>query len=120
MEGLIGLIITWIVTAVSLVLISQLNIGITVTSFGKAMIAALVIGLVNAILGPVVSFLALPFTICTLGLFALVVNALLFWVAAALVEGFALRNGFWSALLGSVLLSIINSVLFWLLGLVGL
>lgn len=115
-----NLLLTWIVTALSLLLITQLNIGITVRSFGTALIAGLVIGLVNAFLGPILLLLTLPLTILTLGLFAFVVNALLFWLAAAIVSGFSLRNGFWSALIGSVLLSIINAVIFWLLGLIGL
>ncbi|NTU85454.1 MAG: phage holin family protein [Chloroflexales bacterium] len=116
----LNLILTWVVTALSLLLITRLNVGITVQSFGTALIAALVIGLVNAFLGPIVKLLSLPFIILTLGLFAFVVNALLFWAAAGLVKGFSLRNGFWSALIGSVLLSIANAVIFWLLSLVGL
>lgn len=113
---MLNLLVTWLVTALSLLLITRLNLGITVRDFSSALVAALVIGLVNAILGPILRFLTLPLTILTLGLFALVVNALLFWLAAGLVKGFKLRDGFWSALLGSVLLSIINAVFFWLLG----
>jgi putative membrane protein len=115
-----GLLISWLVTAVSLYIIAQLNVGVEIRDFKLALLAALVIGLINALLGPIVHVLALPLTVLTLGLFALVVNALLFALAAALIEGFALRNGFWSALIGSVLLSLINAVLFWLLGVVGI
>ncbi|GAB4423750.1 MAG: hypothetical protein OHK0015_01670 [Chloroflexi bacterium OHK40] len=89
-------------------------------SFGIALVAALVIGLVNAVLGPILRFLTFPLTFLTLGLFTLVVNALLFWLSAALVRGFRLRNGFWSAPLGSILLSIINALIFWLLGIIGI
>jgi putative membrane protein len=117
---MINLLLTWLVTALSLLLITRLDMGITVRSFGTALVAALIIGLVNAILGPILHFLTFPLTFLTLGLFALVVNALLFWVAAALVPGFRLRNGFWSALLGSILLSVINAVIFWLLGNLGI
>jgi putative membrane protein len=113
---MLNLLVTWLVTALSLLLITRLNLGITVRDFSSALVAALVIGLVNAFLGPILRLLALPLTILTLGLFALVVNALLFWLAAGLVKGFKLRDGFWSALIGSVLLSIINAVFFWLLG----
>jgi putative membrane protein len=109
-------IIIWIVSAVSLIIISRLNVGIYVSDFGQALIAALVIGLINAILGPIAELLALPLIWLTLGLFRLVINALLFWLAASIVKGFSLSNGFWSALIGSVLLTIINMVLFWLLG----
>jgi putative membrane protein len=117
---MLNLLLTWIVTALSLLLITRLDIGITVRDFGTALIAAVVIGLVNGILGPILGLLALPLTILTLGLFAFVVNALLFWAAAGLVKGFSLRNGFWSALLGSVVLSLCNSLIFWLLGLLGI
>lgn len=117
---MLNLIVTWIVTTVSLMIISRLNIGIEVEDMNKALIAALVIGLVNAIIGPIVGFIAFPITVLTLGLFALVINALLFGLAAYLVKGFRLRNGFWSALIGSILLSIINTVIFWILGLIGL
>jgi putative membrane protein len=117
---MLSLILTWLVTALSLLLITRLNLGISVRDFGTALIAALVIGLVNAFLGPILGLLALPLTILTLGLFAFVVNALLFWLAAAIVSGFQLRNGFWSALIGSILLSLSNAVIFWLLRLIGI
>lgn len=110
-----ALIAVWLVTAVSLYIISRLNIGIEMKDFGTALWAALVIGLVNGLIGPVARFLALPITLLTLGLFAFVVNALLFWLASVFVDGFRLRNGFWSALIGSILLSILNGAIFWLL-----
>ncbi|PDW02119.1 phage holin family protein [Candidatus Viridilinea mediisalina] len=113
---MLNLFITWIVTALSLILITRLNIGITVDNFGIALVAAIVIGLVNAILGSVLHFLAFPLTFITLGLFALLINGFLFWVTAKLVVGFHLRDGYWSALIGSILLSIINAIFFWLLG----
>lgn len=115
-----NLLLTWLVTALSLLVITRLDLGISVRSFGTALVAALAIGLVNAVLGPILHFLTFPITFLTLGLFALVVNALLFWIAAALVKGFRLRNGFWSALLGSILLAIVNAVIFWLLGMLGI
>lgn len=114
---MLNLLLTWLVTALSLLLITRLDIGISVRDFGTALVAALVIGLVNAILGPILRLLALPLTILTLGLFALVVNAVLFWLAAGIVTGFRLRNGFWSALIGSIVLSLSNAIIFWLLGL---
>ncbi len=114
------ILIIWVVTAVSLIIISRLKVGIYVSDFGQALIAALVIGLINAILGPIAQAIALPLTLLTLGLFRLVVNALLFWLAASIVKGFSLSNGFWSALIGSVLLTVINTVLLWILTTVGL
>lgn len=109
---MLGVIVSWLVTAGALILIARLNVGVEVADFKQALIAALVIGLVNAIVGPVLHFLAFPLTFITLGLFTLVINALLFGLAAALVPGFSLRNGFISALIGSVLLTIIRMVVF--------
>jgi len=106
---------TWLVTAVSLFIISQLGVAIKVDSFGTALWAALIFGLINGILGPIAYFLSFPFIVLTLGLFALVVNALLFGLAASLVTGFRLKNGFISALIGSILLSILNTIIFWIL-----
>jgi putative membrane protein len=113
-------IITLLVTAVSLLIISRLNVGIEVDSVGTALIAGLVIGLINAFIAPIVQLLALPLTILTLGLFALIINVLLFWAAAALVSGFRLRNGFVSALIGALLVAILNTLIFWILGALGL
>jgi putative membrane protein len=113
-----GWILTWIVTTVSLLIIARLNVGVEIKGFGEALIAAIVIGLVNAVLGPIARFLSFPLIILTLGLFALVVNAFLFWLSAAIVPGFTLRNGFVSALIGSILLSLVNMVLFWFVGMI--
>ena len=110
-----GLLVTWLVTAVSLFIIAQLNIAIEIKSFSTALWAAVVFGLINGILGPIAQFLAFPLTLLTLGLFALVVNALLFGLAASLVDGFRLKNGFISALIGSILLSILSAIIFWIL-----
>ncbi len=117
---LVSIIIWWLVTAVSLMIIAQLNVGIHVASFERALIASLVIGLINAFIKPVVSFLALPITILTLGLFAFVINALMFALAAFIVQGFSLRHKLWSPLIGSLLLTVINILLFWLLGQFGI
>lgn len=110
-----GFLATWLVTAVSLFIISQMRIAIEIESFGTALWAALIFGLVNGILGPIAYFLSFPFIVVTLGLFALVVNALLFGLSASLVSGFRLKNGFMSALVGSILLSVLNTVIFWIL-----
>lgn len=107
-----GILIAWLVTAVSLYIISMLPLGVEINSFKKALVSAAVFGIVNAVLGPVFRLLALPFTFITFGLFAFVVNAVIFGLAAWLVHGFRLRYGFWSALLGAIALSLINSFLF--------
>lgn len=113
-------IVTLLVTAASLLIISRMNIGIEVDSVGTALIAGLVIGLINAFVAPIVQLIALPLTILTLGIFALVINVLLFWAAAGLVKGFRLRNGFWSALIGALLVTLLNALIFWILGALGL
>jgi putative membrane protein len=117
MSGLIAFLITALVTAISLIIISKIPpLGVEVDSFGKAIWAAIVFGLINGILGPILRFLSFPITFLTLGLFALVINAIIFGIAAWIVEGFRLRNGFISAFLGAIALSFINYLLFSLLG----
>ncbi|MGK7956855.1 MAG: phage holin family protein [Crocosphaera sp.] len=105
------LLITWLITAISLLIIAQLPIGVEVDNFGKALVAAIVFGVLNALVRPILVFFSIPLTILTLGLFLLVINAIIFGLAAALVSGFRLRYGFWSALFGSICLSFINGVL---------
>jgi putative membrane protein len=105
------LLIAWLVTAISLLIIAQLPIGVEIDNLGKALVAAIVFGVLNAIVKPVLIVLTIPLTILTLGLFLFVVNAIVFGLAAALVQGFRLRYGFWSAIFGSIFLSIVNSLL---------
>ena len=89
---------------------SSLLPGITVASFGSALIAALVLGLVNMLVKPVLVLLTLPITIVTLGLFLIVINALLFWLVGSVLKGFQV-NGFWWAVGGAFLYSIISGLL---------
>lgn len=112
-------LIRLLVTAVSFLIISKIPIGVDIDSFPKALISAAVFGVLNAFLKPILDVLGSPFTFLTFGLFALVINAIIFGLAAWLVEGFRLRWGFWSALLGALALSIINSLLFNVLAKVG-
>ena len=81
--------------------------SVTVTNFGAALIAALVLGLVNTLIRPVLVLLTLPVTVLSLGLFILVINALLFWAVAQLVDGFEVA-GFWSAFIAAILYSVIS------------
>ncbi|MEA5510348.1 phage holin family protein [Crocosphaera sp. UHCC 0190] len=110
------LLIAWLVTAISLLIIAQLPIGVEVDDFWKALVAAIVFGILNALVKPVLVFLTIPLTIITLGLFLFVINAIVFGLAAALVQGFRLRYGFWSAMFGSVFLSIVNGLLMRVVG----
>jgi len=107
------LLIRWIVNAAALMLVAYLYPGVAVTSFGAAMVAALVLGLVNAVVRPILVLLTLPVTLLTLGLFLFVINALLFWFVAEVVQGFHVA-GFGSALLGSILYSIITLITSWI------
>ena len=99
------LILRWFLLASALLLLTQLNIGIEVQSFGSALWAAFVIGLLNAFVRPLLILLTLPVTVLTLGLFLFVINALTFQMASGLLDGLQV-HGFWSALLGSLLYSV--------------
>jgi putative membrane protein len=112
MNSIVALLITLLVTAISLLIISKLPTGVEIDTFGKAIISAIVFGLVNAFLRPLIAFLSLPITFITFGLFSLVINAIVFAIAAFIVPGFRLRWGFWSALIGSFALAVINSFIF--------
>ena len=105
-----ALILVWILNAVALLVVAYLLPGIAVASFGSALIAALVLGLVNMLVKPVLVLLTLPITIVTLGLFLIVINALLFWFVGSVLKGFQV-NGFWWAVGGAILYSIISGLL---------
>ena len=98
------LILKWLLSACALLLIAYLYSGVQVASFGAALWAALVIGLLNAVLRPVLVVLTIPVTVITLGLFLFVINALMFWAASGLLSGFHV-SGFGAALLGSLMYS---------------
>jgi putative membrane protein len=112
---MVGILITWLVTTISFLIISRLPIGVEIDTFRKAAISAAVFGILNALLKPILGLLTFPLIFLTFGLFLFVLNAAIFGLAAWLVTGFRLRWGFWSALIGSLALSIVNSLLFHLL-----
>ncbi|MGN6581699.1 MAG: phage holin family protein [Bordetella sp.] len=105
-----NLILVWILNAVALLVVAYILPGITVASFGSALVAALVLGLLNMLVKPVLILLTLPITIVTLGLFLVVLNALLFWLAGSILRGFQV-SGFWWAVGGAILYSIISGLL---------
>ena len=107
------LLLHWILSAVAVWIVAHIVPGIRVSSPAAALIAALVIGLVNATLGLLLKILTFPLTILTLGLFWFVINALMLELAAMFVRGFYVRD-FVAAFIGAVLLSIVSSVLQWL------
>jgi putative membrane protein len=100
------LLLLWGLNALALLAVTYLVPSIQVSGFGSALIAALVLGLINTLVRPVLAILTLPITLLTLGVFYLVLNGLLFWLAGALLPGFEVR-GFFPALLGSVLYGLI-------------
>lgn len=114
--NLVGLLVAWLITSVSLFIISKLPTGVEIDDFQKAIFSAAVFGILNALLRPVLGLLALPITLLTFGLFSVVLNAIIFGLAAYLVTGFRLRWGFWSALIGAIALAVINSLIYQLLG----
>lgn len=101
------LLIRWLLSALALLGITYVVPGITITTFYAALIAALVLGLVNALIKPIIVILTLPFNIVTLGLFTLVINALMFWLASSIVKGFNVA-GFWPAFWGALIMLVFN------------
>jgi len=111
---MLTLLARWLVNAAALLLVAYLYPGVHVEGFTAALFAALVLGLVNALIRPILVILTLPVTILTLGLFLFVINALLFWLVAEIVRGFTV-TGFGAALLGSILYSVITLITSWIL-----
>jgi putative membrane protein len=104
------LIVRWLVNALALFLTAAVVKGIRIDGLGAGALAALVLGIVNAVIRPVLLLLTLPINVVTLGLFTFVVNAVMLLLVAAVVKGFSV-SGFGSALLGSVVLSVVSGLL---------
>lgn len=100
------LLLLWILNALALLAVAWLLPSITLSGFGSALIAALGLGLINTLVRPVLAILTLPITVLTLGIFYLVLNGLLFWLASALLPGFHVA-GFLAALVGALLYGVI-------------
>ena len=111
---IMSLIIRWFINALALMLVAYLYSGVQVTGIIQALIAALVLGLVNALIRPILVLLTLPVTILTLGLFIFIINAFLFWFVAEIVRGFTV-SGFMAALIGSLMFSVITIITSWLI-----
>jgi putative membrane protein len=109
-----SLLLRWLLSALALLAVAYLYPNVKVESFLAAAIAAFALGFVNAIIRPILVILTLPVTLLTLGLFLFVINALLFWLVAEVVKGFSIQGGFLSALVGSILYSLITTVVNWL------
>jgi putative membrane protein len=104
------LLAKWLLSAVALLFVAYVYQGVEVKSFPSALLAAFVIGLFNMVVRPVLVVLTLPVTVVTLGLFLFVINALMFWAAATVLQGFEVR-GFVGALVGSLIYSAIGLVI---------
>ena len=100
----------WVLLASALLFVAYVYNGVEVRSFGGALAAAFVIGLLNTVVRPILVVLTLPVTVLTVGLFLFIINALMFWAASALLDSFQVRD-FWAALVGSVIYSVLGIVI---------
>lgn len=104
---MVGILLRWIISALGVLFISYLFDGVQVAGVGWAFIAALFLGVFNALIRPVVFILTLPINVVTLGLFTLVINGLMLWLTGKLLAGFAV-HGFWTAVGGALIMSLIS------------
>lgn len=105
----------WLLYAAALLGVAWLYPGIAISSFGAALAAAALIGLLNCTIRPILRILTLPITILTLGLFTFILNAGMFWIASRILGGFHITTFFWAAIIGSLLYSIFLVVADWIL-----
>ena len=105
-----SIIINWLISGIAIVITAYLLPGIHLSGFKAALLTAVVLGLINAVIKPVLKLLTLPLTIMTLGLFSLVINALLIMLTAKLVPGFQVQSFLW-AVAFSIVLAVVNWVL---------
>ena len=115
--NLVGAVISLIITAVALIIVSKLPTGVEIDSFKKAIISAAVFGVLNffsnlILYNPLSKIITGTLDFLSFGLFSFIVNVVIFGLAALLVQGFRLRWGVWSAVIGSLALSVINSIIF--------
>src|SRR5260364_21616 len=113
-KSMIRILIIWLINALALFVLPYIISSIQIRGFGTALVAAVVLALINALIRPLLVLLTLPVTMITLGLFIFAINALLFQFAAWMLKGFEFAD-FWSALFGSILYSLISWLLAWLI-----
>ena len=101
------LLLVWLINAVALMAVAYLLPGIAVSNFVAALIAALALGLANAVIRPILILLTLPVTLLTLGLFIFVINGLLFWFVGSFITGFVVA-GFWWGVIGAIAYSVVS------------
>jgi putative membrane protein len=107
---MVKLLVKWLLLASALLFTAYIYEGVEVRTFGSALLAAFIIGLLNTVVRPILVVLTLPVTVVTLGLFLFIINALMFWVAAGVLEGFQVRD-FLAALIGSLIYSFIGMII---------
>ncbi len=101
---MIKLFLKWIILTIAVMLVAYIIPGITVTSWGTAILVALVLGIINTFIKPVLSLLTIPINILTLGVVGVLINTTYFWFVSVIIKGFTI-TGFWSAVFGSILVS---------------
>jgi putative membrane protein len=110
LPAMLKLFAKWLLSAAALLFVAYMYTGVEVKTFTAALLAAFVLGLLNAVVRPVLVVLTLPVTVLTLGLFLFIINALMFWAAAAVLDSFHVRD-FVAALIGSLLYSVLGLVI---------
>jgi len=110
-----GILVRTLITMLGLFLASRLLPGVWIEGMGNFILAAFLLGLINAVVRPLVFVMTLPLTVVTLGLFIFVLNAAMFGLVAALLDNFQVA-GFWSALFGAIIVSITSTVASWYIG----
>lgn len=108
---MLNILLTWLLSAISLMITAYLVPGITISGFGAAAVAVVVIGLVNAIIRPILVILTLPITILSMGLFLLVINAITLSLASYFTPAAFMVNGFWPAFFGAIVLTLVSSLI---------
>ena len=109
-----AILLRWVINALALLALTQLLEGFSVSGFYIALIAALVLGLINAVIRPVLLFFTLPINILTLGLFTFVVNAALLWFVSTFIQGFTITD-FWTALGAAIFLWVVSTLTNWMI-----
>ncbi len=104
-----GLLVSWLVATIAILVAAHIIPGIQVRDLGAALVGAAILGVLNAIIKPILVVLTLPITLLTLGLFLFVINALMFLLAGSVIHGFHV-TGFWPALLGSLVVSVVSYI----------
>jgi putative membrane protein len=105
-----GLFLRWLILTVAIIVTSYLLDGIRISGFSSALFAAAILGILNAFFRPILLILTLPINILTLGIFTFVINAIMLMMVSGVISGFAV-SGFWSAVFGSLLISLVSSIL---------